>query len=770
MPTDLARTDLERLHRALERLGSVLTVMNTGAHPDDEASGLLAALRFGYGMRVVIACSTRGEGGQNGLGPERGAALAVLRTREMEAAARALDADIAWLGMGPRDPVHDFGFSKNAEDTLARWGEDRIVDRLVRAYRRDRPDIVITTFLDVPGQHGHHRAMTRAAETAVAVAADPGYRTEGLEPWQVARLYVPAWSGASYAYDDEVPPPSVSVVIDAPGVDTVTGAAFDQIGEWSRACHRSQGMGVCLDRPKTAWPLHCLIGGMPGMTGIRDGLPADLGALAGLQAAQEAVTRCRAAFPDLAAIRSFAIEAAGHVENALLICPPELRGQTVHRLERKIRELDTVIALSSGLIIRAWAEPATLTPGGTGKLHIAVNDPIISIKPEPVSATGISAAPVGGGWSIAVDAQAPLSTAFTRRHDALGGNGPLWIEVTAEIAGRQVSVAVDLDELLTIAPKATAAPDPDAAIVNLMAPRQPIPFRVTANGEAAPTLSDGWTAEAKDGAFGLLPPADLAAGVHDIGITVDGVPGHTVTPISYPHTAGTLHAEPAIFRVLAVPLALPSNTRIGYVGGGGDRVGVWLARMGLDVEELDAETLPKADLSRFTTMVVGIFAFGNRPDLAAATRRIHRWVEAGGHLVTLYHRPTDGWDPAATPPLPLEIGRPSLRWRVTDPAAEVTVLIPDHPLLTAPNRIGPADWTGWDKERGLYFAANRDEAYQALLSMSDPGEAPLDGALVSAVVGKGRHTHASLVLHHQLDRLVPGAFRLLANLIQPAGA
>jgi hypothetical protein len=114
------------------------------------------------------------------------------------------------------------------------------------------------------------------------------------------------------------------------------------------------------------------------------------------------------------------------------------------------------------------------------------------------------------------------------------------------------------------------------------------------------------------------------------------------------------------------------------------------------------------------------------------------------------------------------IGSPSIRWRVTDPAAEIAVLAPDHPLLNTPNRIGPQDWSGWDKERGLYFAADWDPAYAALISLHDRGEAPLSGALLSASIGRGRHTHTSLVLHHQMDRLVPGAFRLMANLTQPA--
>jgi hypothetical protein len=98
----------------------------------------------------------------------------------------------------------------------------------------------------------------------------------------------------------------------------------------------------------------------------------------------------------------------------------------------------------------------------------------------------------------------------------------------------------------------------------------------------------------------------------------------------------------------------------------------------------------------------------------------------------------------------------------------VTFLDPTHPLLNGPNLISSSDFDGWDKERGLYFAAAWDQAYQPLLSMSDAGEDPLTGALVSAKIGCGRHTHISLVLHHQLDKLVPGAFRLLANLVQPA--
>jgi hypothetical protein len=104
---------------------------------------------------------------------------------------------------------------------------------------------------------------------------------------------------------------------------------------------------------------------------------------------------------------------------------------------------------------------------------------------------------------------------------------------------------------------------------------------------------------------------------------------------------------------------------------------------------------------------------------------------------------------------------------VTDEKAQITHLVPEHPLLNAPNTITDADWHGWQKERGLYFASNWDAAYTPLLSMADPDEQPQKGALLSGAFGKGRHTHTSLILHYQLEKLVPGAYRLMANLLNP---
>jgi hypothetical protein len=185
----------------------------------------------------------------------------------------------------------------------------------------------------------------------------------------------------------------------------------------------------------------------------------------------------------------------------------------------------------------------------------------------------------------------------------------------------------------------------------------------------------------------------------------------------------------------------------------------------MDVTPLTNDDLQSdAQLAKFDSIVIGIFAMKFRDGLAEQMPRLHRWVAEGGTLLTLYHRPWDNWDKDATAPEMLEIGQPSLRWRVTDENAKVTHL-QDHPVLSHPNQITVADWDGWHKERGLYFAKSWGAAYTPLLEMSDPDEAPHRGALLTADIGTGRHTHCALILHHQMESLVPGAFRLMANLL-----
>lgn len=763
---------LVTLARALSRLRSTVTVMNTGAHPDDEHNEMLATMRHEMGMRIVVACSTRGEGGQNTLGPERGGALGVLRSREMEEAARALDADVAWLGHGPDDPVHDFGFSKSGPDTLSRWGEDRTIDRLVRAYRQFRPDVVIPTFLDVPGQHGHHRAMTEAAERALALAADPTYATGNLAPWTVTKFCLPAWSGGGDTYDDEVPPPPANITVRATGSDFATGMPFWQLGEVSRAFHASQNMGHWRHPGETEWQLHRV--GANAQSELLDDLPktlTDLGPSPFLAAADAAMAQALAAFPNSSAI----LPALSIARRAIRGAQQDIAPEHAHRLTRKLEELDAATAVAAEIEIYASVSSASAAPGETVDLILEAECGIAqSIRVTPITSAAFAPAESVemSGTRLAIPlttrAEAKIENAFRPDWQNLGANGNVSVLVEAEVNGEAIRFVRDTEEDLQLAPAYQVAINPDALILPLSMPttktvaiKSDIALdRITI--PSAPSL----VIERHENTFAVTSDVLLTAGRHSLPLLVDGAPAYGVTPIAYPHIGKTRFARPLSLDILALNLIVP-DTKVGYIGGGSDRVGLWLNRMGADVTELDAEAIA-GDLSAYDTIVIGIFAFGLRPDLKAATQKLHRWVEAGGHLVTLYHRPSDGWTPDTTPPRSITIGSPSLRWRTTNPAAEVKFLDPEHPLLTGPNRITAEDFSGWDKERGLYFASAWDAAYTPLLAMSDAGESPLTGSLLSAEIGAGRHTHTSLVLHHQLEKLVPGVFRLMANLLQSA--
>ena len=337
---------------------------------------------------------------------------------------------------------------------------------------------------------------------------------------------------------------------------------------------------------------------------------------------------------------------------------------------------------------------------------------------------------------------------------------------------------VDLEDALRVIPEAAMTIEPNAVVFNTTEELAAVPLTATLTNATLADLSmpvpEGWSLTETDrasemsGTFDLVPPTDLEQSRIDIEPQLLGEQAYQINEFTYPHIGRSVVPTTISVPVQAVGAELPSEKRVGYVSSGNDNVGLWMSRLGLDVVELTPEDIASGTFRDLRTIVVGIFSFGRRPDLVENISAIHDWVRNGGHLVTLYHRPSDGWEPETIPLAYLKIGSPSIRFRVTDANAEVTVLEPEHPLLNYPNTIGAEDWADWDKERGLYFAEEWDEAYVPLLSMHDTGEDPLEGSLLSAQIGAGRHTHTSLILHHQLDHLVPGAFRLLANLVQPA--
>jgi LmbE family N-acetylglucosaminyl deacetylase len=744
------------LWRSLQHLRSAACWLMTGAHPDDEWNAFLGWLAFGLGVHTVYACSTRGEGGQNALGPERGRALAALRSREMELAAAEIDLTLRWIGAGPAhgtdDPIFDFGFSKSGDDTLRRWGEARLLERLVQLIRSERPDAISPTFLDVPGQHGHHRAMTRCTLRAAELAAHPGFviPDTGLPPWRVAKVYLPAFSGAGGSYDDREPPPHETARVDLGEQCAALGASWAQLGERSRRHHASQGMGRDLPDGPRPFPLH-LVSGPPDRNVPMDGVAHRLADLAGLlpdvsaaralREADTAIEMALAEFPARARVAD-----ALHLALAALatVDLPAGAEHIAHRLALKRRQLGHASAQALGIAATIAVAPDTLRAGGSARISLAVYGPATARLRLPQAWHA-------EGPAFEVPAGAPPFGTLRDGFDPLGGDDVIGATLAWTHAGSGATLEIGPADRLCLAPAIEASLTP-SRVVRRTASDTPVTLVLTG---AVPPPS--WPVLRQNGE---RIDIFVAAGRHDL------LPaGARLSRFDAPHAGRVALVEPAAGSLLRAPIAIDPGARVGIVAGEVDATLGWLRQLDIAAEAVDDATLAGGDLSRFTTLLIGIFAFGQRPALRAHRDRLIAWTEAGGSLVTLYHRPGDGWDAGRIPPRHLLVGSPSFRWRVTDPTAAVTPLHPGHPLLTTPNPIGTADWDGWVRERGLYFASAWDEAYLPLLAIADPDEAPLHGALLAAPIGQGRHVHVALALHHQLTALVPGAFRLLANLV-----
>ena len=178
----------------LQSLKSTVSFMQTGAHPDDESSRLLAKLSLDDGYHVSYVNAVRGQGGQNSIGAERDDSLGALRTIELLKAMSVLRVDIGWLSDNRDSSINDFGLSKSAEETFGFWNKEHTIKRMILMVRAYKPDIIIPTFLDVNGQHGHHRAVTRATIEAYETSDKKDiYPDINFKPWKISQIFLPAW-------------------------------------------------------------------------------------------------------------------------------------------------------------------------------------------------------------------------------------------------------------------------------------------------------------------------------------------------------------------------------------------------------------------------------------------------------------------------------------------------------------------------------------------------------------------------------------------------
>jgi len=820
--------DAARLQVALRRLGMVGRVLYVAAHPDDENTNLLAYLENVALVRTAYLSLTRGDGGQNLVGAEQGPELGLIRTQELLAARRIDGAEQFFTR------ARDFGFSKSPEETLRIWGKDAVLADVVTVIRRFRPDVIITRFQpEKTDTHGHHTASAMLAVEAFRAAADPKFHPEeltgGLEPWQARRLL---WNKSSWNLkpDEDL---SAFGKLDVGLYNPVLGLSMGEIAAESRSMHKSQGFGVApargpiveyfkvLDEAPAAKSKAPKKGTKP--PGPLDGLDLTWARFAKTSAVRALAEKVARAFDP--AKPSASIPALMELDRALDAVP-----DASFRSQKKY-EVAELAAACAGLFVDATASEHEVAPGqaldvtatvlnrsaaavqlrsirfpfeaaavpfkdqtilgqrgdGAGKAFELKQTIHVPADRAPTTPYWLDAPPAAGVYRTpdARDVGAPESPpALVATFElALGGrtvsfDRPVTFKWTDPVMGER-SRAVEITPAVSVRPDTSVLMFPDAA------PRT-FSVRLVAGapgvaGVVRPAPPAGWAVEPATAPFSLAKKgaeATVSFRVHPVGKTaVAGVVRvaaevggarytRGVVPIDHAHIP--LQTWLADADVRLVPLALEKGgTRIGYFPGPGDEVPASLRRVGYEVTLLDDAGLTPASLARFDAVVTGVRAFNTSERLRAAHAALMSYVEAGGTLVVQYNTNnrlaplTD-----ALGPWPFDIGRD----RVTDEAAPVTFTAAASPALTAPNALGPHDFEGWIQERGLYFAEKWDPRYQTVMSLHDPDEKPLAGALLWARHGKGTFVYTGLAFFRQLPAGVPGAYRLFANLLAGGAA
>ena len=797
--------------KKLNVLGSVLYI---AAHPDDENTRLLAWLSKDKLYRTGYLSLTRGDGGQNLIGDEQGIELGLIRTQELLAARRVDGADQFF------SRAYDFGFSKTTEEALKIWNEQKILSDVVWIIRKFQPDIIITRFPeDKRAGHGQHSASAVIARLAFSAAADPGKFPEqfiyGVQPWQARRLFLNTFRFGSVNTTSED-----QMKVDVGGYNPLTGKSYGEIAADSRSQHRSQGFGVAHTRGNFL-EYFLLTEGEKADSSLMQNINCGWTRIPGGKSIGKRIDKMINQYNPAAPYKS--LQDLTKIYQNIYALP------SGYWREEKLKETISLIQDCSGLWLEATVPkgyalqnqtiPVTLRLVNRAPVSIHLNSVSlnqqdttwsqdlqtsinyslvrqISLRNLPVSQPYWLIQPMSPGSYNVYDQtmigrpqNPPVLEAdfnITLLNQTFTIKQKVYYKYTDAVKG-------EIFEPLTIVPQDMAYCDPDLMVFRqgqekqLLVKKQEKVSQPDLEGNA------------------VIHPASLSiekkSGVIPSPISVTSIPGFetshpTITEnsydfmlksetnkdqntaawvtvvkngipdtlfqcrtISYEHIPRIDYFRQAKSTVVSVNLTKLGN-RIGYIEGAGDRVREALTAMGYTVVPLNENTVNATALKNLDAVITGLRAYDVHDWLAGKYGVLMDYIKNGGNLIVQYNR-NRGNDTTGIGPYPFAISN----IRVTEEDAPVQFLQPENSVLRFPNKISSQDFEGWVQERGIYFATRIDPRYQKVFSMHDAGEPEQDGSLIVAHYGDGTFAYTGLVFFRELPAGVPGAYRLLANLI-----
>lgn len=785
--------------RKLNFLGSVLYV---AAHPDDENTRVIAYLANERLATTAYLSITRGDGGQNLIGPEIREELGLIRTQEL-LAARRIDGGLQFFTR-----ANDFGFSKSVQETLSIWGESEILGDVVRIFRLFQPDVVINRF--PPNEragHGHHTASAvlslQAFDLSGTNTAYPE-QLNTLKPWQPVRLLLNTGRFFNTSINENTPG---VLVLNVGGYNPLLGKSYAEIAAESRSQHRSQGFGSP-GRRGVANEFFEPEKGQAAQRDIFDGINTTWTRLKGGEAVIPLVAQ---------AIREF------DAEKPYLIVPRLLTiRKAIERVEagvwreRKLQEVNELIRDCLGLFAEVSASSYWVCPDEIIELSYEIinRSPVevhlMNLRGEGLQVDTTMRSQLSNNVALLFKMRSRVTASqysiqywlrekhergfFRVSDDQMIGkpeNDPaLQVRASFNVSGEPLEITVpvrykwtepvrgELDRPVEVTPPVFVIPQQMTAVFPSSAVREisVVVHSVRAGlqqGVVSLKLPEGWKAEPQEQPFHLNTPGEEQLKVFRIlpppypssgKISVEALVGnnrypYAVKTIAYDHFPIQTRMFPAEIQVIHIDLK-KEGTRIGYIRGAGDEVPVALRNMGYEVWEMRDEEVTPENLKSLDAVVVGVRALNTHPRMGFLMNYLLSYVEQGGTLIMQYNT-TGDIKTNRFSPYPITLSRD----RVTEEDAEVRILLPQHPALNYPNKITREDFEGWVQERGLYFPNAWDAQYDALLSMNDTNESPKNSSLLIARYGKGFYVYTGLSFFRQLPEGVPGAYRLFANLV-----
>lgn len=790
----------------LNFLGSVLYI---AAHPDDENTRLISYFSNETKARTAYLSLTRGDGGQNLIGPQLRELLGVIRTQEL-IEARKIDGGEQFFTR-----ANDFGFSKNPGETLEIWDKEKVLADIIWTIRKFQPDVIINRFdhRTAGNTHGHHSASAILSVESFDKANNPAIFPEQLKwvkPWQTKRQFFnPSWwfygSQAKFDAADK----SNFISMQTGVYYASTGKSNQEIAALSRSCHQSQGFGSTGSRGEETEYLELINGELPkDKANVFHGIDTTWNRVKGGKPIGELISKIVAEFDFVNPSASIPDLAKAYLMIQSL--------DENHWKQIKSEEIKETIAACAGLYLEAVAQNQEATPESLLKLKIeAINRSPIEMKlinvttlPEQKNTPQNIVLKNNLLHKINFDLELPSTMEYTQAY-WLKNKGTEGIYTVADQKNigipdiiREVKVVFNVlingveipfernviykynDDVkgevynyLDVVPEVTTS-ILDKVSLFTTAKKKYIAVKIKAGkdgvkGDLQLELPKSWIVLPKSIPFNLdikgleqtvyfevTPPNSPEEAVAKSIAFVDGKRfDKEQIIIDFDHITKQQVLKSSESKFIRLDLQT-NNERIAYIMGAGDEVPNSLMQMGYKVTLLNPEEITPEKLDNFDVVMTGVRAYNTVQALANKQNILFDFVKGGKTMLVQYNTPNDLVTENLAP-FPLKISRD----RVTEENAEVRFLAPNNAILNSPNPITVKDFQGWKQEQGLYYPNEYDKAFTPILSSNDKGETPKNGALLIAPYGKGHYIYTGLSFFRELPEGVSGAYKLLANML-----